>query len=253
MREEPSERAEMTSQLLFGDAYQVLHKNGDWLRIKTADCSYEGWINAISFNLLHDMDVENYLSAPKYVLKELLLFIKEFETNITFPIFAGSSFPNPQGEMLILGDAIFIIQLPEETKPKQHPSLTPKQYDLLRFSSLFLEAPYLWGGRTFAGIDCSAFVQLTFKSVGISLPRDAAQQATCGENVDFIHEIVAGDLAFFGNENGDIIHTGIITGHDKIIHASGKVKINTIDSTGIFDKQREKYTHSLRVIKRVLL
>lgn len=252
MRGEPSEKAEMVSQLLFGEAYEVIEEKKEWLKIKTVDCEYEGWINVISFNLLHELDVENYLNAPKYILRELLFFIKDFETNITFPIFAGSSFPYPQEEMLILGDAIFLITLPEEILPKPHPSLSQERYNLLRFSSLFLEAPYLWGGRTHAGIDCSAFVQLAYKSVGTSLPRDASQQAQLGETVDFIHEAQPGDVAFFQNEEGNITHTGIITGLDKIIHASGKVKINTIDSTGIFDKKQGRYTHFLRIIKRFL-
>ena len=115
LRAEPSERAEMVSQLLFGDAYSVLEENDSWLRIRTCDCDYEGWINRKNHNPLHEKDVEDYLAAPKYIVKDYLLFIKTFETDIAFPIFIGSSFPYPKDGILILGNSIFLINTPEET------------------------------------------------------------------------------------------------------------------------------------------
>jgi len=252
VRKEPSETAEMCTQLLFGEAYQLVEKAGKWIKIATCDCHYEGWINENQFNPIHELDVENYLKSEKYILKEMLLFIKDFESNITFPIFIGSSFPIPKDNMLILGDNIFVIQLPEKQESKPNSLLSEKQYDLLRFVSAYLEAPYLWGGRTPAGIDCSGLVQLAFKSIGINLPRDASQQVEYGENVDFIMEANIGDVAFFQNEEGKVIHTGIIVANGTIMHASGKVRIDSVDSTGIFNKKLEQYTHHLRVIKRLI-
>ncbi len=113
-------------------------------------------------------------------------------------------------------------------------------------------APYLWGGRTFWGIDCSGFTQLIYKIAGLQLPRDAWQQAEIGETIDFLNETKLGDLAFFDNENGRITHVGIMNGQGEILHASGKVRIDLIDSYGVFNETKGKHTHKLRTIKRMM-
>ena len=241
----------MSSQLLFGDAYSILEKQEKWIRIKTFDCDFEAWMDAKLHNPLHEKDLDAYLQADKYMVRDFLLFITDFETNISFPVFIGSSFPYPQNDLLILGSAIFIIKLPDEPQLEKHPDLSEKQMAMMRFASTYLEAPYLWGGRTPAGIDCSGFVQMVFKSVGIQLPRNASQQALKGVNVDFVEESQIGDVAFFHNEEGIIVHTGIVCGMNKIIHSSGKVRIDSLDSNGIYNKNIEKYSHNLRLIKRL--
>jgi len=252
MREEPAHKSQLVSQLLFGDAYQVEEIVGDWLKIKTIECGYEGYIDKKLWNEMHEEDAAEYSSLKKYVVTDYLIFIKEFETNITFPVFMGSAFPEPKDNMLILGNSIFVVELPEKQTFQKYPNLSEQQSALLRFASGFLLAPYLWGGRTPAGIDCSALVQLAFKSIGISLPRDASQQVNHGEQIDFATEWQVGDVAFFDNEDGEIIHTGIICGKDKILHASGFVRIDNLDTTGIYNKQIEQYTHKLRIVKRVI-
>jgi hypothetical protein len=251
MRAIAAESAEMVSQLLFGDAYQVLEKNAQWLKIATCDCNYEGWINSKAFNRIHDNDISDYLKAEKYMVKDWLLFIREFETNITFPIFCGSSFPYPKNSLLILGEATFIIQLPENKTLESTEKTSAQQATMLRFASTYLNAPYLWGGRTPAGIDCSALTQLIFKSIGLPIPRDASQQIQHGDLVDFISETQIGDLAFFQNKEGTVSHVGMICGKDKILHSSGKVRIDKLDETGIFDTATGQYTHALRLIKRI--
>ena len=250
MREEPAHKAQLVSQLLFGDAYQVEEILHDWLKIKTLDCGYEGYIEKRLWNEMHEEDAAEYPSLNKYIVTDYLIFIKEFETNITFPVFIGSSFPYPQDNMLILGNAIFVVELPKESISPKHPTLSDQQSALLRFASGYLRAPYLWGGRTPAGIDCSALVQLAFKSVNILLPRDASQQVNYGEQIDFSTEWQVGDVAFFDNEEGKITHVGIICGKDKILHASGYVRIDMLDTTGIYNKELEQYTHKLRIVKR---
>lgn len=248
MRAAPSEKAEMVSQLLFGEAYQIIEEKENWICIKTTDCHYSGWINAKMHNPLHEKDVDSYLKAEKYVVKDFLLLIKDFESGISFPIFIGSSFPYPENGMLILGRSVFVIDIPENSSSSKE----DQAISLLRFASSYLNAPYLWGGRSPAGIDCSGLVQLAYKSIGHSLPRDASQQVGLGTTVDFINEMKVGDVAFFHNEEDHIVHTGIICGPNKILHASGKVRIDILDQTGIFNKEVNKYTHFLRVIKRFL-
>lgn len=114
----------------------------------------------------------------------------------------------------------------------------------------YLETPYLWGGRTRCGIDCSGFSQAVYQSMGIALPRDAWQQAEQGEVVGFLQEAVCGDLAFFDNEEGRITHVGVMLNAAEVIHASGKVRIDPIDNQGIINGDTGVRTHRLRVIKR---
>ena len=252
MREEPDHKAQLVSQLLFGDAYQIEDVLDNWLKIKTLDCGYEGYIDKKLWNELHEDDAAEYSSLNKYIVTDYLIFIKEFETNITFPVFMGSSFPYPQDNMLILGNVIFVIELPETRTFSKHPNLSEEQTALLQFASGYLRASYLWGGRTPAGIDCSALVQLAFKSINILLPRDTSQQVNNGTQIDFATEWQIGDVAFFDNEEGKITHAGIICGKDKILHASGFVRIDMLDTTGIYNTQLEQYTHKLRIVKRLL-
>ncbi|MER3464466.1 MAG: hydrolase Nlp/P60, partial [Chitinophagaceae bacterium] len=132
---------------------------------------------------------------------------------------------------------------------------TRESYDLdllWRTVHAWMNAPYLWGGRTFMGVDCSGFVQVVFKIMGVPLLRDAYQQATQGDAVESLTDAKAGDVAFFHNEAGKIIHVGILLNPDEIIHASGKVRIDKIDTTGIINSTNGKRTHQLTCIRRFL-
>ncbi|MCQ2285370.1 MAG: C40 family peptidase [Bacteroidales bacterium] len=252
MRAETSERSEMVSQLIFGDAYEVIDNDEKWLKIKTLDCQYEGWIDRKLYNSLDETELDSFRNAEKYFVSNYMLFIQNNKTHISFPVFAGASFPYPQNDTFTLGSSTFTALIPEKEDEQDIDGLTKEQYSLVRFASMFLNAPYLWGGRTPLGIDCSGFTQLIYKSVSIDLPRDASQQVNAGVLVDFVEETQAGDLAFFQNAEGSIIHVGMILEKNKILHASGKVRIDTIDQNGIFNQEMGKYTHSLRIIKRIL-
>ena len=116
----------------------------------------------------------------------------------------------------------------------------------------YLNSPYLWGGKSPFGIDCSGFVQCVYQLHGIQLPRDAYLQAAHGETLGFIDESEPGDLAFFDNNEGKITHVGIIMPDYHIIHAFGQVRIDRLDQTGIFNSLQNTHTHKLRVIKKIL-
>ena len=123
---------------------------------------------------------------------------------------------------------------------------------LINNALIFLNAPYLWGGRTPFGIDCSGFTQIVYRLQGINIPRDAHQQAEVGNTLSFIEESQEGDLAFFDDSEGEITHVGIIMNNNNIIHASGKVRIDKLDQQGIFNIEKKIHTHKLRIIKSIV-
>jgi len=123
---------------------------------------------------------------------------------------------------------------------------------LAKTAYLFLNAPYLWGGRNLLGIDCSGFTQIVYKINGIPLDRDASQQALQGQTLSFIEESEAGDLAFFDDTEGNITHVGLLLEDHHIIHASGCVRIDRIDQSGIFNSETQSHTHKLRFIKKMI-
>lgn len=245
VRAEPASQSEMVSQLLFGETYQILEEKGEWIRIKGFSDQYEGWINAL----------QHTLWSPSNELSGVLN---------NFPFTIATNIRTQKEIYLMPGSIIHGFRYASDTlnfKMNQETYQIKGNTDLLKPLTLsevlelgrkFLMAPYLWGGRTFWGIDCSGFTQLIYKIAGLQLPRDAWQQAEIGETIDFLNETKLGDLAFFDNENGRITHVGIMNGQGEILHASGKVRIDLIDSYGIFNESKGKHTHKLRTIKRML-
>ncbi|MFW5830834.1 MAG: C40 family peptidase, partial [Prolixibacteraceae bacterium] len=116
----------------------------------------------------------------------------------------------------------------------------------------YFNAPYLWGGRSPFGVDCSGFTQVIYKMIGIKIPRDASQQVKMGTALSFVDEAEPGDLAFFDDEEGNIVHVGILWKRNKIIHASGKVRVDNVDQFGIFNVDLKRYTHKMRVMKKII-
>ncbi len=242
VRAEASSKSEMTTQLLFGDIYQVLSQKDDWFFIETLSEKYTGWIN----HLQHfELQNESFITEKAKV-------------SAIFPFQSAFNKSTQQTQLIPFGANIYsssttgsnAFRIDEDEFEIKSQNLD--ELDLVSTAKLFLTSPYLWGGKTAMGIDCSGFTQVVFKSMGIQLYRDAWQQAQQGEVVDFLSVSNPGDLAFFDNAEGKITHVGILLNNAEIIHASGEVKIEKIDNHGIINRDTKQYSHKLRLIRRIL-
>ncbi len=240
LRKSPSEQSEMINQLLFGDLFIVEQVTGNWCFINTIDDANTAWANISQLHFLNDGEFESINESPRFYSMSFsnISFLNDTKLVYTF----GSRLPNFDNGVFSL-EGLSYKHEGEVTEPSSGNRI-------LEIAKLYLGSPYLWGGRSIFGIDSSGFVQMVFKLDGILLPRDASQQLNTGNTINFIEEAKAGDLAFFENEEGSIVHVGILMGNDKIIHASGEIKIDSIDHNGIFNKKLDKYTHKLRIVKR---
>ena len=246
-RKEPSNTSEMITQLLFGEHYTVIEVIENWLKIKTAFDNYECWINAKQHQKITENTFKQLELQPKVYSNELVSVIKSKHSQISFLISLGVALPFLKGNSVIIENSEFIFEGTTSTA-----TLKKSEKEIIQTAFLFLNAPYLWGGKSPLGVDCSGFTQLAYKINGYNLPRDAYQQVELGEPLNFVEEAQAGDLAFFDNEEGKIIHVGILLDNQQIIHASGQVRIDNFDHYGIFNTDTKKYSHTLRVIKRIL-
>ena len=244
VRAEPSEKSEMVNQLLFGDMVEVIDTSGQWLKIRSLHDSYEGWSDQKQIKLLADQTINALNSCDKQIITEIsALLLTQGKPGLNLVI--GSTLHTlPDGMFVGPGGEYHLAE------GESYPPFLTHPDEIAETASLFLNAPYLWGGRSPYGIDCSGLVQIVFKLKGIKLLRDASQQANQGTLINLIEESRAGDVAFFDNEEGKIIHTGIITGRGSIIHASGEVRVDPLDHHGIFNRKDGIYSHKLRVIKR---
>ena len=240
-RAEGNDRSEMVTQLLFGEVYEVLEETEKWIKIKTALDGYECWICRKQFTEISGKEFEAYKLNQFPLCADLIGRITNSKGESS-TITIGTTLPFYRKD-------IFKIQ--NEKYTFKGAVVSKNEADVVKYSLLYLNAPYLWGGRSLFGIECSGLSQIVYSLCGYRIPRDAYQQAEEGINVEFVELTEPGDLAFFDNEEGKITHVGIVTEPGKIIHASGKVRIDSLDQQGIFNKELGKYTHKLRVIKRI--
>lgn len=242
LRIEPSDKSEIVSQVLFGEHFEVLEQFKQWSKIKLQFDDYEGWVDSKQYQVLSESEFKQ-LSQDAIVLNSDLIEYITGPNNLLLPIPLGSSLSFLNHCDINTSNFNF-----EGTKV----SGVKTKNKILNTAFMYLNAPYLWGGKTPFGIDCSGFTQMVYKLNGYKLLRDASQQALQGESLSFIEESEAGDLAFFDNEEGKIIHVGIIMDDNYIIHASGKIRIDRLDHLGIYNADVNKHTHKLRVIKKII-
>jgi hypothetical protein len=242
VRAEASDRSEQVSQLLFGEHFKIIELTAKWAQVELAYDGYIGWIDSKQFQSISQ---ENYLllnELPNVLNADLIEYITT-SNNQLMPIALGASLTFLENEAINSSKFIFDGMKVCGIKPKS---------EIIKTAFMYLNAPYLWGGKTPFGIDCSGFTQMVYKLNGYKLFRDASQQASQGIPLSFIEESEPGDLAFFDNEEGNIIHVGILMENNYIIHASGKVRIDRLDHLGIYNADTNRHTHKLRVIKKII-
>jgi gamma-D-glutamyl-L-lysine dipeptidyl-peptidase len=245
VRAEPSDRSEMVTQLIFGDLITIHEEQGTWLQVTTDYDGYQGWIDYKQCRPVSDAFVEKFRSSPSPVCYDLVQLVVNETRNLTLPVTLGSTLPNMVNNTFYIDDDKFTFR---------GMALQPKditRHFICDIALMYLHSPYLWGGRSPFGIDCSGLVQMVYRICGYRMPRDAAQQVKQGSMVSFISEAAPGDIVFFDDEEGQIIHAGLLLDNNKVIHASGRVKVDTIDHEGIYNQGLKRYTHKLRIIKSV--
>jgi hypothetical protein len=239
IRKEPSHKSEMVSQLLFGETVEIIEGKDEWFFIRTIYDQYEGWI---THHLVEEIEEGFAYDIDRYIATGMYNIIGEPYDFFSIPM--GSSLTGFQKSTKRVWNNNIYRGGVRDTK---------KAFDLNQFyetAKLWRNVPYLWGGKTLMGTDCSGFIQTIFKVHGIRLLRDAYLQATQGKMVN-LAETKGGELAFFNNEKGKITHVGLLLNNKKIIHASGKVKIDAIDEAGIISADGKR-THKLHSIRRVI-
>ena len=238
IRAEGSHRAEMVSQILFGETATIIHETKDFYQIQMHQDGYEGWCQKLQLQILPE---------------GATIITKGYTTNwVNNAVFNGHPIQLPLGTPIVSdAQANFVLTFTEASLDPTNNVFTPEALEIV--VKQFLGTAYLWGGRSVFGIDCSGFVQMVFKLFNYKLPRDAYQQAEMGEAIGFLAEAKPGDLAFFDNEQGKITHVGILLSPNQIIHASAVVRIDPIDQAGIVSSSTGIRTHQLRTIRRVVL
>jgi hypothetical protein len=245
VRKEARHESEMVNQLLFGDFLRILEYGKDgWVFIEGLVDKYKGWLRSAQLETVDHAMVDN---ENKWLLcsNGISDCIETNTGRIHVPF--GANLPGIKNGGAKIGTLSYSYggeYLADRTKQRGN-------VEVLRNTlEKWINAPYLWGGRTMLGVDCSGFTQIVFKVIGIDLLRDASEQATQGEAVDFLQQARCGDLAFFDDSEGRIYHVGVLLNNHQIIHASGCVRIDAIDNAGIIHKSGGERTHRLRIVKR---
>lgn len=238
IRKEPSHKSEIITQALFGEYFEVESTNEDnWMLVTQSYDGYKGWIMEGHI----DCDINNESRDENFLTESMLTTIIYDNKPMYLPLGSNLNVPTcfiEKHQIKFEGDSI------------NSNTFHPNKASIISISSLYLNTAYLWGGKSNFGIDCSGFTQMIYKFLNVPIFRDAHQQATQGEEVKLLSEAICGDLAFFVNNEERITHVGILLDANRIIHSSGKVRIDTIDEKGIINNEKGIRTHTLKLIKR---
>ena len=240
VRASPSHKAEIVTELLFGETAVLGEKQGEFYKATCSYDGYEGWVQ--------DRQMAINAEGPGSVMV-MPIEVKILLDKTILHLSPGSMLPAGI-ETWSVGPYNF--QVPASSMPLPHAPVQPGAESILKTAQQYMGASYLWGGKSIFGLDCSGFTQQVFKISGIKLRRDAWQQAEQGALVGSLDEARPGDLAFFHSESGRINHVGILSSTRTIMHASASARHDMIDGNGIMHRELQEYTHKLHMIRRYL-
>ena len=232
MRLETSDRSELVNQLLYGEVFKVPEKRKSWSRIRLAHDNYVGWIDNKQYQEISEEEYAFAKAQTPSLISDPVQFVSD---------------AHGQLQTVLLGTSIHTLSLLKSTYDGPSTSGKKDKSLLIETALQYLNTPYLWGGRTPFGIDCSGFTQMVYRLNGHRLLRDASEQATQGEALSFIEESEPGDLAFFDNDEGAIVHVGLIMEDNYIIHAHGEVRIDRLDHSGIYNVHQKKHLSLIHI------
>ena len=259
MRSESSDRSEMITQLLFGEVCEIVETKEHWCLVRNHQDHYLGWVTSKMLTPL-SAELNDYLSRfPTRVCSEPMCVFRKLNDK-------KEKLFLPAGSRLFFTDATFQTAFfPKNTQdgydlfeiePMNRNRITPQQIvetpasQFIQIAKQFLNTPYLWGGKSVLGMDCSGLVQLAASILQVALPRDAKDQALCGKPILY-SELLAGDLLFFCNNEGVVVHVGIVYAPSQVLHASGSVHLDIFDEKGIRSNDEFEYSHFLHSIRRI--
>lgn len=247
VRAEASDRAEMVTQLLFGEFCEISEESNSFVKIKNYNDSYTGWADK---KMLSEVSEDEYQKLQQQPIFRTLVPVADtfcLSNKTIYRLSAGSQLPffDHEKSTFTISNKTFQI----------HPSFVcylpqPNEGNIIAAAMLFQNTPYLWGGKSIFGIDCSGFTQTVFSICGYNIPRDANMQVKEGLKINSLEEAKPSDLIFFEKE-GKTVHVGILLSGNRIIHASGNIRIDLMDEKGIFNQDLQQYTHVFSAIRRI--
>jgi len=246
VRKESSDLSEQVTQLLFGDHYEVLSASKDkkWLQIKITSDQCEGWLDAKQHHTITKEYFDQVNLVDFKITTEVSSWILYKKNPLS--IVMGSIVPISASELFKMEEQ---FAFNGESKALS----LRRDFDFIRSIALrYLHSPHQWGGKSPFGIDAAGFTQMVFKMGGYSLSRLLKQQVLQGKRINSLAETKPGDLAFFQDKDGKITHTGILLEEDKIIHVSGRVRIDHLLEEGILNQETKIFSHTLSVLRRII-